>query len=147
MSGATRHAFQGRGETMTDTDGQDARTQIEEANHTWMEAFRHHDAAGIANLYTERATLYPSHSGPLVGTEAIRWFYQRAFDAGFTKAILEIVDLEDHGDTAIETGRFTLFLEEGLADDCKYMTVWKKNNGVWKLDRDIWTTSQPRKGT
>lgn len=113
-----------------------------------MSAFKRNDAAGVASLYTSGAQLFPSHRDALKGTAAIRSFYQRVFDNGMKEAILEIIDLEVHGDTAIETGQFSLFVGEGLlADKGKYIVIWKKDGGDWKLDRDIWTTSQPRKAS
>jgi uncharacterized protein (TIGR02246 family) len=124
---------------------EDARSRIEAANRAWMNAFKRHDATGVAALYTKQAQLLPAHSTSVKGTEAIRSFYQRVFDNGMKEAVLEILDLEVHGDTAIETGQFTLLVDGGLlADKGKYVVIWKKSDGAWKLDRDIWTTSQPR---
>jgi ketosteroid isomerase-like protein len=32
-----------------------------------------------------------------------------------------------------------------VADAGKYIVIWKKDGGTWKLHRDIWTTSPPAK--
>ena len=65
-------------------------------------------------------------------------------DMGVKEARLEIVKLEGHGDTAIEISTFTL-LGEGrqVLDKGKYMFIWKREDGHWKLHRDIFTSSMP----
>jgi hypothetical protein len=34
----------------------------------------------------------------------------------------------------------------GALDNGKYVVVWHRDAGTWKLHRDIWTTSQPAAG-
>ena len=46
------------------------------------------------------------------------------------------------GDTANEVGKLELRDAEGkVLDRAKYVVIWKKEGGSWKLHRDIWTTS------
>src|SRR5712691_9465120 len=105
---------------------EDTRTQIETANKAWMSAFKRTDAAGVASLYTSQAQLLPANSDFVKGTDAIRSFWQGAFDMGLKEAVLETLDLEVHGDTAIETGQYRLLLGGGsLADSGKYIVIWK----------------------
>jgi len=67
-----------------------------------------------------------------------------AMHMGITAATLETVEVEGHGQTAIEVGRYRLLAAgDAVADQGKYIVVWKNDNGTWKLHRDIWTTSQP----
>jgi ketosteroid isomerase-like protein len=78
------------------------------------------------------------------GTAAIRTFWQNVIDTGLKSASLETIKLEAHGDTAIEIGRYRLLTAgDAVADQGKYIVVWKHDAGTWKLHRDIWTTSQP----
>lgn len=63
---------------------------------------------------------------------------------GIKGAKLESVEVESHGDTAIEVGRYTLDNGEGqMIDQGKYIVIWKQENGAWKLYRDIWNSSMP----
>ena len=68
-------------------------------------------------------------------------------DMGVKEARLRIVELEGHGDTAIEISTFTL-LGEGrqVLDRGKYMVIWKREDGQWKLHRDIFNSSMPAPG-
>jgi uncharacterized protein (TIGR02246 family) len=126
----------------------DIRPRIESANREWMAAFKAGDAAALANLYTGQGQLLPANSDFVRGTEAIRAFWQGAFKMGLKDAALETLEVEASGDTAIEVGRYRLFVGGGtVADHGKYVVVWKHEGGRWKLHRDIWTTSQPPAGS
>jgi uncharacterized protein (TIGR02246 family) len=122
----------------------DIRAQIEAANVQFVNAFKRGDATALAGLYTSGAQLLPANSDFVRGTAAIRAFWQNVINMGLKGASLETVDVEGHGDTAIETGRYRLLAAgDVVADQGKYIVVWKNDNGAWKLHRDIWTTSQP----
>lgn len=121
----------------------DIRPQIESVNAQFASALKRGDADGIANLYTEGAQLLPAHSDFVRGTAAIRTFWQSVIDRGLKGASVETIELEVYGETAIEIGRYRLLAaNDAVADQGKYLVVWKHDNGTWKLHRDIWTTSQ-----
>ena len=124
---------------------EDARSRIEAANREFISAFKRGDADGISKLYTKEAQLLPANSDFVKGTEAIGKFWRGAMDMGLTDAVLQTIEVEEHGDTAIEVGQYKLFVAGGIqADQGKYIVVWKNEAGPWKLHRDIWTTSQPK---
>jgi uncharacterized protein (TIGR02246 family) len=108
-----------------------------------MEAFRRRDAAAIADLYTRDGQLLPANSDFVTGTDAIRAFWQGAMDMGIEEVVLETAELEGHRDTAHEVGRYTLRAGGEAADSGKYLVIWRREGGSWKLHRDIWTTSRP----
>lgn len=119
-------------------------TEIASANGRFMAAFRQGDVAAIASLYTTAGQLLPPHSDVVAGADGIRTFWQGALNLGLKEAVLETVDIDVSGETAIEVGRYQLRGEGGaVADNGKYLVVWKKERGTWKLHRDMWNTSQP----
>ena len=121
----------------------DIRAQIESVNAQIGNAFKRGDATALANLYTSEAQLLPANSDFVRGTAAIREFWQSAIDTGLASVSVETIEVEGHGDTAIELGRYRLLAAgDVVADQGKYIVVWKNDNGAWKLHRDIWTTSQ-----
>ena len=122
----------------------DIRAQVESANGQFVNAFKRGDAPALASLYTSGAQLLPANSDFVRGTAAIRTFWQSVIDMGLKGASLETLEVENHGDTAIEVGRYRLLAAgDAVADQGKYVVVWKNDSGTWKLHRDIWTTSQP----
>ena len=126
---------------MTTTD---IRSDIIACNTHFMDAFGRGDAAGLANLYTVGGQLLPPNSEVVAGRDGIRAFWQGALDAGLTEATLDTVEAESTGETAVEVGRYTLRAKGGqVADAGKYVVVWKREGGGWKLHRDIWNTKRP----
>ena len=55
---------------------------------------------------------------------------------------LKTIDLEVDGDSACEVGQTTLSLEppgdQRATANVKYVVVWRRAAGEWRLHRDIW---------
>jgi ketosteroid isomerase-like protein len=100
------------------------------------------DGAAVAALYTSDGRLLPVQNDFVTGKEAIKVFWQAAFDAGIKGASLETVEFESHGNSAHEVGKYKLLDADGkVLDHGKFIVIWKKDGETWKLHRDIWTTS------
>jgi uncharacterized protein (TIGR02246 family) len=122
----------------------DVTSEIEEANKGFMEAFNNGDANALAMKYTSNAKLYPSNSDVIEGHEAIEEFWNGAMNMGLKKILLETVTAESFGNIAIEEGRSTVYVEDDqIVDRGKYIVTWKKEDGQWKLHKDIWNTNNP----
>jgi uncharacterized protein (TIGR02246 family) len=122
----------------------DVTSDIAQANKEFMAAFSNGDANALAQLYTNNARLYPSNSDVIEGQKAIEEFWHAVMNAGVKKAVLETVTAEIYGNIAIEEGRYRLYVEgDQMVDQGKYIVTWEKEDGKWKLHRDIWNTSNP----
>ncbi len=120
---------------------------IASANESFMGTYGQGDAAGMAQLYTADGQLLPGGSDVITGHAGIESFWGAVMGMGITTAKLETVELEEHGETAIEIGRYTLGTADGaVADHGKYVVIWKDDGGTWKLHRDIWNTSIAESG-
>jgi uncharacterized protein (TIGR02246 family) len=116
--------------------------QIREANDQFETTYARGDAPGMASLYTSEGMLLPTGVEPVKGRQAISHFWQLVMDMGVKNAKLDSVEVEQHGDTAIEVGQYLLSDAEGKRiDQGKYIVIWKKQDGQWKLHKDIWNTS------
>jgi uncharacterized protein (TIGR02246 family) len=125
----------------------DVSALIAAANEKFMAAARQGDAAGLAALYTEDGQLLPPNADVMSGREAIAAFWGAVVEMGIKEAELDTVEVADHGDTAIEVGRFTLYgADRQQLDRGKYIVVWKQEAGQWKLHRDIFNSSLPAPG-
>lgn len=121
---------------------QEVAQDIAAANLRFIAAFRAGDAAGMASCYTRDAQLLPAQSDVVSGTAAIAAFWKAAMGLGIADARLETAEVEAHGDTAIEVGRYALSgADGGQVDRGKYVVVWHREDGAWRIHRDIWTTS------
>jgi len=107
-------------------------------------SFARGDAAGLAALYTEDGMLLPAGFDMVQGRSGIQDFWQGVMDMGIKKAELTIAEVEQHGDTAVDLGRYILRGKaESVMDQGKYLVIWRRQADRWKLHRDIWNTSRP----
>ncbi len=122
----------------------DIRAAIAAANDVFMATFKSGDVAGVAALYTLDGQVLPPNMDFVKGQQKIQDLWQALMDMGIKEVELEIIEVEGHGDTAIEVSKFTLLGEAGqVLDRGKYIVIWKYDHGRWKLHRDIFNTSMP----
>lgn len=117
--------------------------EIAAANAAFEEAFGRGDAAALADLYAAGAQLLPTNSDVVEGRDAIRAFWQSVMDTGIDGGELVSVEVEGFGNDAYEVGRYSLTSGGKIADEGKYIVLWKREGDRWKLFRDIWNTSRP----
>ena len=124
------------------------RTAIEEADAKFVEAFNQGDAAAVAALYTDDATLLPPNNKMIQGKDGVQEFWNGAMQMGVKVAALTTVDVSGSGNLAYEIGKYSLTIQpegqEATKDEGKYIIVWKRDvDGSWKLHADIWNSSMP----
>ena len=133
---------------MTQSTTTEVRGAIASGVESFMAAFKRGDAAGLAALYTENGQVMPSNGDFVTGKQAVQAFWQAIMDMGIKEAKIEILEVEGHGDTAIEISTFTLLGEGGqVLDKGKYIVIWRQEAGEWKLHRDIFNSSMPAPGS
>jgi uncharacterized protein (TIGR02246 family) len=117
---------------------------IETNNRKFAQAFHWGDAAGIAALYSENASILPLGSEMTQGRANIQSFWQAVMDSGVKEAELETLDVEAGGDSlAREIGKYVLTIQqngETVKSPGKYVVIWKREGDDWKLDVDIWNS-------
>ena len=125
---------------------QRAPAEIAEAHRRLEQAFNRGDAAAVAALYTEDATLLPPGADILSGRRAAQARWQAAYDTGARNLSLDPVSVETWGDAAREIGRFTLEAPgqggRTARVEGKYVVVWKRTAEGWRLDTDIWNLNR-----
>lgn len=115
---------------------------IRTVTENFASVFRRGDAAGVAEFYTGNAMLLPSGHDFVQGRQDIEAFWQKAIDMGVRNAKIDALEIEQHGDTAIDVGTYILSdADSQLMDHGKGVVIWKIEDGVWKIHRDIWTSS------
>jgi uncharacterized protein (TIGR02246 family) len=127
---------------------EDVRKAVEAGNAKWIAAFNQGDAAAVAALYTEGATLMPPNSEMIEGREGVQNFWHGAIQSGLKNASLTTVAVQASGETAYEIGKFSLTAHAQGQDpqvvSGKYVVVWQKgSDGAWKLHVDIWNSNMP----
>ena len=103
------------------------------------------DAAALAALYAKDATVTPPNAEAASGSSAIRTYFDGDVKAG-AKNALTTEDVTGSGEYAIETGKYVATTADGKhLDHGKYVTVYKKADGGWKIYRDIWNSNMASK--
>lgn len=121
---------------------EDVKAGIEASNRKWEAALASGNAAAVAATYTADGQLLPAHSDAVQGPKAIADYMQAVLNAGIRKATLTTLEVASCGDTASEVGTYEFKGADGMMmDHGKYIVLWKKEGGVWKLHRDMFTTS------
>jgi ketosteroid isomerase-like protein len=120
------------------------REEIDAANQRFMQLFANNDIPGVAACYTDDAQLLVPHMDPVRGRAAIQAVFDVSAGKGHTLQITTL-DLEGHGATAIDIGEYLRKQSDGQTlDRGKYLVIWKRAGGEWKIHRDMLSTSQPR---
>jgi uncharacterized protein (TIGR02246 family) len=124
----------------------DVKSDIEAANQKFGAAYAKGDAASIARLYTPHATVFPPGSDMVTGREGIQKVWAGAIQSGMKFTGLQTVSVEQYGNAAREIGRFTAEAPNAQNQmttlDGKYVVVWKRLNGTWMIDSDIWNLNK-----
>ena len=115
-------------------------SEISAVNRQFEDAARKGDLDRLAALYTPDAVALPP-DGPVVkGRDNIKQMWGTlAQQVGLKDVRLDTLDFEQAGDTGYEVGQATLTVGTGTAV-VKFVVVWKKVGGQWRLHRDIWNT-------
>ncbi len=111
-------------------------------------AFSRGDAAGAAAVYTDRGKVMAPDTPVITGREAIQGYWQAVLDMGAKGVSLRTLDLDELGDTAVETGAATLTIQTESGDsvdaEAKYVVIWKRQtDGSWKWDTDCFNFDAP----
>ncbi len=121
----------------------DIKKQIDAANAEFARLFDADDAAGLAARYTEDGQLLPPNMETVTGRAAIEVYWAAAVQ-GAAKLTLTAIEVEQHGDTAIETGHAEITDAAGKQmDAAKYIVIWKKVGNDWKMHKDIFNSNLP----
>jgi len=125
----------------------DPRAEISETARRFLRSFAQHDIAAIAACYTEDAQMLPAHMKPIDGRAAIGAVFKFTGGQGHTLEFLTR-ELDVLGASAVEIGEYVRRAGDGsTVDQGKYIVIWKRVDGEWKIHRDMFNTSRPRAGS
>ena len=116
------------------------KARIEAANAKWMELFNKGDFEGIAQLYTVDAVAFPPGAAMVRGNAAIGKMW-KAMAEQVSNPKVTTLEVKRLGPAAArEIGTFSLTTKGPSPKEVsgKYVVVWERFRGQWKLAADIW---------
>jgi uncharacterized protein (TIGR02246 family) len=115
----------------------------------WLKAAMARDGAGEAASFASDGTAYREHLQPIAGPAAYQ-AYATKFYADNPKANVtwstDAIHVAESGELAVQVGesRTTGLGAKGEGEDrTRFVTVWKKVGGEWKVAYDIGSTTMP----
>ena len=130
-------------ETKPVFDLKNAKKEIEAADKEICSLLSKGDSVGAANMFSKDGKLMINNMPSITGKVNIASSW-----GGFTRmgGTLSLTTLEVWGDENLisEEGLFEIKLKDGkIADKGKYIVIWKKEDGKWKIHRDLSNTDLP----
>jgi ketosteroid isomerase-like protein len=124
-------------------DKQWAKSFIDSINLKFSEQFRAGDSVALASHYWPDAEMLFANMEPIRGKDILpAWGSMTRM--GVTDFTFATSDISGDAEFIIETGQYEMKdAKHTLVDRGKYVVVWQRRNGQWKLFRDIGNTSMP----
>jgi len=125
-------------------DAAKAKKEIEAANQRITELSVKGDSVGLANVFTSDAKFMGANTPTVVGRKNIQTAISGMFSAGVARIDIKTSEVWGGGELVVEVGETTYSSKEGapLGKD-KFITVWKKEDGQWKIFRDCSNSDLP----
>ncbi len=120
--------------------------KFNETNKKFSQMMLDNDLEGMLSYYAENFISMPSYQPMLRSLDAMRESHKQQHEMGMKITAFELTatDVIVEGNIAVEIGTYTISMdmeEMGAMDDHgKYMNVWEKQGGDWKLRADMWNT-------
>jgi ketosteroid isomerase-like protein len=125
----------------TVSDNKSVEDHIRKEALNFEEEIRRGDSVALASHYASDAVVMPPNSDAVTGTDIVG-LWGGALRMGVKDFKLNITDITGGGDVYAETGTYEMFGDNNKSlDKGKYVAVWKKENGTWKMYRDIWNSN------
>lgn len=124
-----------------EVDQQEVRQSIEAQNARFERFMENQQFDSLATLYTAGGQLMAPNAPTASGANLIGAFEAMA-EMGVSSIDLQTMEVEAAQDFAYEVGTYTIQAEGGAeVDNGKYVVIWKREDGEWKLHRDIFNSS------
>jgi ketosteroid isomerase-like protein len=117
---------------------------VEESNLAYDKAFVDGDSIAVMDHFTDDIVLLAPGVEQLVGKKAIAPMISQFLKLGIKKFTDETTRVLGAGEYIIEEGNYFLGGANGSTiDKGKYICVWKKVNGQWRVCSNMFSTNLP----
>jgi len=111
---------------------------------TWEKEYNADNLNGVVALYSADGCRMPPNAETAYGSAGILAQLKNSKTQGAAKIKVAVTSAETMGDSGWGSGTYEIMGADGTKmDNGKWMNVSKKVKGTWKIQCDIWNSSQP----
>jgi uncharacterized protein (TIGR02246 family) len=121
-----------------------SKAMIQKLEDAWAAAFNKGDGNAVAAMYTDDAYVLPAGAEMVHGRDKIAAFYGQAVQQLGDAKVTTVDVLRLGRGAAREIGTVTLKTKGDQPQEMtgKYAAVWRKVDGQWMLETDIWNMNK-----
>jgi ketosteroid isomerase-like protein len=117
---------------------------IDEKNHRFTNAHVTNDTAAIVDFFTQDARILAPNSDAVIGRPAITVLVSQYQKFDIKEFREETTALYGNKDYLIDEGSYFMsYGKDHTVEKGKYLNVWKKVDGDWKIYSNMWNTNTP----
>ena len=121
---------------------------IEQQNDRFTRAHVAGDVVTIDSMFTSDATSLPPGAEPATGLAAIHGVTVEYLKSGITQFREETTGFYGNEDLVIDQGNYSVtYGPNHTVERGKYLNVWKRDGGRWKIQINVWNTSPAASST
>nr|WP_299070517.1 nuclear transport factor 2 family protein [uncultured Allomuricauda sp.] len=118
------------------------KNEIVQASQNFSKAFMQGDIEGIQNSYTSDAKIFPNNLDILSGSGLLEYWTPQNNGSKVIHHKISSEEIKFLGNYAHDHGYYEGKTQNAAGEEFewrgKYVAVWKKENGSWKMYLDIW---------
>lgn len=120
------------------------RPVIEALNREFTNAHVISDSAAMVNIFTKDARVLGPDADPVIGRAAIEVLTAQYLTFGITEFKETTVAFYGNEDLLIDEGTYVMvYGKEKTRDAGKYVNIWMKEDGVWRIHSNMWNSNAP----
>ncbi|MBK6381209.1 MAG: nuclear transport factor 2 family protein [Chitinophagaceae bacterium] len=117
---------------------------IREKNEQFTRAHVTGDHWVIDTMFTEDARSFPPNADAVIGRTAIALLTAGFIKFGVQEFREETTALYGNADYLVDEGNYFMrYGKDSTSENGKYINVWKKTGGDWKIYSNIWNSNMP----
>ncbi len=121
-----------------------ARKAVDSVNQQVMDGIVKGDAMAVANCYSTDASFMGANGPAITGRKNIEAAMVDFMKSGVGKLTIHALNLWNSENGLAEEGTYTIDTKDGKQiDKGKYIVLWKKEDGKWKIFRDCGNSDLP----
>jgi len=105
------------------------------------------DSAAMVNIFTSDARILPPNADPVIGRSAIEALTALYMTMGVTEFREETTAFYGNQEMLVDEGTYVFAYDGGRKTERgKYVNIWRKEAGEWKIYSNMWNTNAPPAG-